>query len=227
MQFDNKTLVIFDLDGTLLDSAPDLALAINLMLTDLGFEAAPEPVIRSWVGNGAQTLVSRALQYCGCDSSQDSTYFNDALTIFLAHYQAHLSTNSVLYKGVLATLKQLKQNGLRLALVTNKPLRFIEPILRAVELSGIFSVELGGDSLTVKKPHPEPLLHVCKQLGTLVEQAVMVGDSKNDILAAKAAGMQSVGLTYGYNYNEAISLQEPDVVLDDFSHLLNCFKMSD
>ena len=227
MQFDNKTLVIFDLDGTLLDSAPDLALAINLMLTDLGFEAAPEPVIRSWVGNGAQTLVSRALQYSGCDSSQDSTYFNDALTIFLAHYQTHLSTHSILYKGVFDTLMQLKKNGLQLALVTNKPLRFIDPILRDFKLTDVFVIALGGDSLPVKKPHPEPLVHVCKQLGTSIEQAVMVGDSKNDILAAKAAGMQSVGLTYGYNYNEAISLQEPDVVLDDFSHLLNCFKMSD
>ncbi|MBE0365276.1 phosphoglycolate phosphatase [Pseudoalteromonas ulvae UL12] len=223
MQFDNKTLVIFDLDGTLLDSAPDLALAINLMLTDLGFEAAPEPVIRSWVGNGAQTLVSRALQYCGCDSSQDSSHFNDALVIFLAHYQAHLTTHSVLYNGVFDTLMQLKQSGLQLALVTNKPMRFIDPILSDFKLRDVFSITLGGDSLAVKKPHPEPLLHTCEQLGTSVEQAVMVGDSKNDILAAKAANMQSVGLTYGYNYNEAISLQSPDVVLDEFSHLLQCF----
>ena len=223
MQFEHKTLVIFDLDGTLLDSAPDLALAINLMLTDLGFEAAPEPLIRSWVGNGAQTLVSRALQHSGCDSSQDSSHFNDALAIFLAHYQTHLTTHSVLYNGVFDTLMQLKQSGLQLALVTNKPMLFIDPILSAFKLRDVFSITLGGDSLAVKKPHPKPLLHACEQLGISVEQAVMVGDSKNDILAAKAANMQSVGLTYGYNYNEAISLQNPDVVLDEFSHLLQCF----
>ncbi len=113
--------------------------------------------------------------------------------------------------------------GYRLAIVTNKPFAFVEPILEGLKLTGLFELILGGDSLTQKKPDPMPLLHVCTTLGVAVEACVMVGDSKNDILAANACSMQSLGVTYGYNYGEDINSYNPDVVVDDFADILKTF----
>jgi len=114
----------------------------------------------------------------------------------------------------------LKSMGYRLAIVTNKPFAFVEPILEGLNLTGLFELILGGDSLDQKKPDPMPLLHVCDTLGVTVEECVMVGDSKNDILAANACDMQSVGVTYGYNYGEDIGVYEPSMIIDDFGDLL-------
>ena len=104
--------------------------------------------------------------------------------------------------------------------MTNKPFDFVAPILVGLKMDGLFSYILGGDSLSEKKPHPMPLLHVCEKLSVMVEDTVMVGDSKNDILAANACGMDSVGVTYGYNYGEDIALHNPSMIIDDFSKLL-------
>ena len=127
---------------------------------------------------------------------------------------------TVTYSNVPATLTRLKEMGYRLVIVTNKPFAFVEPILESLTLSGLFKLILGGDSLDKKKPDPLPLLHACEKMNVSAEQCVMVGDSKNDILAANAAGMQSIGVTYGYNYGEDIGLHNPTVKIDDFSELL-------
>jgi len=223
--FKDKKLIIFDLDGTLVDSAPDLALALNDMLTILGRETFSADLIRSWVGNGAQTLVKRAL--CGkaeINELLDPELFNKALEIFLKSYAKNLCVDTVLYPNVLEILQNLQARGFRLALVTNKPFDFIEPLLIGLSVDNMFELCLGGDSLVKKKPDPMPLLHVCETLDLEVNECLMIGDSKNDILAAKAAGMQSVAVSYGYNYNEDISVHEPESVINDMSELCSLLR---
>ncbi|MBA6340803.1 phosphoglycolate phosphatase [Colwellia sp. MB02u-10] len=229
MSPENKTVLLFDLDGTLVDSAPDLAAAINKMLLALNLTTFPQEIIRGWVGNGAKTLVERALQHscdnnAAVDNSLSEAKVNEALAIFLNYYQQFLCVESSLYKGVRETLLALKDQGYRLAIITNKPTEFIEPIITGFELKGLFELQLGGDSLIERKPHPLPLLHACKTLKVSVAQCIMIGDSKNDILAAKAANIQSIGLTYGYNYGEDIRVYQPDWCLDTFAELLDLLR---
>ena len=217
----NKNVLLFDLDGTLVDSAPDLALAINQTLTELERATFSQDIIRTWVGNGAKTLIERALSGSSTiDDNLDPALASKALTIFMACYQNCLCQQSVLYPGVKYTLDQLKAADFRLAIITNKPERFIEPIIAGLGLSNYFELLIGGDTLPERKPHPQPLTHACQQLKVDVEQCIMIGDSKNDILAAKAANMVSVGLTYGYNYDEDIGLHQPEWRLEQFEQLL-------
>ncbi len=221
LKFNKKKVILFDLDGTLIDSAPDLAVAVNHMLEALNRETFSQDIIRYWVGNGAQVLVKRALSgQSEIDANLDSVLFEKALDIFLTFYAQNLAVTTEPYPNVPATLKSLKEAGYRLAIVTNKPFDFVAPILKGLNLDGLFELHLGGDSLPQKKPDPAPLLHACKQLDVTVEQCVMVGDSKNDILAANAAKMQSIGVSYGYNYGEDIGSYSPDVVVDDFADIL-------
>ena len=221
MKFTNKKVILFDLDGTLVDSAPDLALALNHMLTTLKRKPFHTETIRSWVGNGAQTLVKRGL--CGSsivDEDIDPELFEQALEIFLQFYAQNLCVHTLIYPHVTVTLNTLKSKGYRLALVTNKPYDFIDPLLEGLALTGLFELSLGGDTLAKKKPDPMPLLHVCERLNVDVSECVMVGDSKNDILAAQAAKMHSIGVTYGYNYNEHISHYKPDYVVERIDKII-------
>ena len=221
MKFNHKEAILFDLDGTLINSGPDLALAVNHMLKSLERDSFTEDVIHGWVGNGAQTLVNRALSgQRTIDANLDESLASEALDIFLAFYAQNLCVATVTYPNVSSTLRALKAKGYRLAIVTNKPYDFVEPILDGLGLGGLFELILGGDSLPQKKPDPAPLLHTCKTLDIHLEHCVMVGDSKNDLLAANASGMQSVGVTYGYNYGEEIGVYNPTFIIDDFSELL-------
>ncbi|MEQ3640418.1 MAG: phosphoglycolate phosphatase [Alteromonas sp.] len=218
------TTFIFDLDGTLVDSVPDLASALNNALNDVGMATFSESTIRNWVGNGARVLVERGLsgntdantQQCKSISNEliDHTFQR-----FLYHYDLNVCRASTLYPHVYDTLSALSRKGYTLALVTNKPKKFIAPIVEAFKVESFFSLFIGGDSLKEKKPSPLPLNHVCKTLNVKANECVMVGDSKNDILAANAASMRSVGLTYGYNYGEDIGAHNPDWVFDDFSRI--------
>ena len=217
-----KKVILFDLDGTLVDSAPDLALAVNHMLETLKRQPFHADTIRSWVGNGAQTLVKRGLSGSSIiDDNIDPELFEQALEIFLGFYAQNLCVSTVTYPNVATTLNTLKSKGYRLALVTNKPYDFIDPLLEGLALTELFELCLGGDSLAKKKPDPLPLLHVCERLGVDASECIMIGDSKNDILAANAADMQSIGVTYGYNYNEHISHYKPDYVVDDISEIIS------
>ncbi|WP_394205577.1 phosphoglycolate phosphatase [Shewanella waksmanii] len=211
--------IAFDLDGTLIDSVPDLAAATNALLAELGFAACSETEVRSWVGNGAKKLVQRAL-VAKSDREIDDDYLQQVLPLFMTHYQANLQQHSRLYDGVLEVLTQLKQAGFALAVVTNKPYKFTVPLLQAFGLDGLFDVVLGGDSLAKMKPDPMPLNHLLAHWQLGQHQLLMVGDSKNDIFAAKSAGIAVIGLTYGYNYGEDISLSGPDAVCEQFSNIL-------
>jgi len=220
LKLENKQLLIFDLDGTLIHSALDLALAVNYMLDEIGRETFSEEVIHGWVGNGALILVKRALSGSRTvDENLDDEYVQKALKIFLDYYEKNLCNATVPYPHVVSTLKVLKENY-TLAIVTNKPFPFVAPILKRLKMDTLFEMILGGDSLPENKPHPMPLLHICENLGISIETSVMVGDSKNDILAANACGMDSVGVTYGYNYGENIGVHKPTAIINDFSELL-------
>ena len=234
-------LLIFDLDGTLIDSVPDLAVAVNAMLDELGYEQVDESVVRGWVGNGSFKLVERALlsvKNTVDETTDDQTTMATITTmgplsdvvqmahkVFLRHYGALCdgelcAMQTVPYVGVDDGLWRLRSAGFELALVTNKPMRFVPKLLGLFGWEDLFSVVFGGDSLPVKKPARLPLLMVCERWGENVCDAVMIGDSKNDVLAGQSAGMATVGLTYGYNYGEPITMSEPTWVFDEFGELV-------
>ncbi|ABE53564.1 phosphoglycolate phosphatase [Shewanella denitrificans OS217] len=210
--------IAFDLDGTLIDSVPDLAAATNATLAELGLAEVSQAQVRSWVGNGTQALMERAISYAlGREVSKDE--LKQAMVPFLIHYEYHLEKHSSLYPNVIETLTALTQAGFKLALVTNKPHKFTVPLLRAFGLIEFFDLVLGGDSLAKMKPDPLPLAHVLATWQMQPDELLMIGDSKNDILAARAAKVSSIGLTYGYNYGEHISLSEPNAVCDDLAQI--------
>ena len=211
--------VAFDLDGTLIDSALDLTVAVQDCLFELGLPPCSEMQVRSWIGNGAEVLMRRALMFV-TDGTIELARLKAVMPRFQWHYQQNLQKHSRLYDGVISVLSQLKAVGLRLALVTNKPYAFTVPLLAGFGLSPFFSQVLGGDSLDEMKPHPQPLLHLMQEWALTPEEIIMVGDSKNDILAAKGAGIASIGLTYGYNYGEDIGLSDPNAVCHQLSDII-------
>lgn len=222
MKLSNKSILLFDLDGTLVDSVPDLAFAVNETLVTLDLAPFSQDVIRGWVGNGADILIQRALSgNAEISTSLDNTIKKRALALFYQVYGNHSCIETRLYPNVLETLTELKERGYRLAIITNKPERFIAPIINGLALNGLFELIIGGDTLEKRKPDPLPLNYACQQLSVTVEQCVMIGDSKNDILAAKAANMQSIALTYGYNYGENIANYQSELVINHFADLLS------
>lgn len=215
-------LVLFDLDGTLLDSVPDLALAVDRMLTALGMMEAGEDKVRNWVGNGAQVLVKRALT--GIDSPEgcepELALFDRAFPLFLEHYGACCSEKSRLYPGVIEVLTALQAAQVNMGLITNKPLSFTDALMDEFSLNDYFSITLGGDSLAEKKPHPLPLLHAMEVSGVSPEHTLMVGDSRSDIKAAQAAGCKVAAVTYGYNHGEPVARYAPDLIVDNLKELI-------
>ena len=212
----------FDLDGTLVNSLPDLALSVNSALADFGFPQAPEELVLTWIGNGAPVLIARALEWAKEQTGKDFSdaemeQVNDPFIVFFSFSPFSVSR---LYPNVKETLETLKAHGYTLAVVTNKPTRHVQPVLAAFGIDHLFSEMLGGQSLPAIKPHPGPLYYLCGKFGVEPRQVLFVGDSRNDILAAHSAGCPVVGLTYGYNYNIPIAESNPDWVLDDFAKLL-------
>ncbi|MDK1286830.1 phosphoglycolate phosphatase [Pseudoalteromonas umbrosa] len=222
MKFTNKDALLFDLDGTLIDSVPDLALSINQMLNALDMKPYPTDIIRSWVGNGAEVLTKRALSG-SIEISPDlnTAYVEKALSIFLTYYEQNVCVETTLYPNVKSTLETLHRSGYRLVIVTNKPEQFVRPILKHLGLNDLFEMVVGGDSLPKRKPDPMQLTYVCETLGVAPSNCLMIGDSKNDIFAATAAQMQSVGLTYGYNHGEDINSHGASLILDNFADIID------
>ncbi|MGE6244398.1 phosphoglycolate phosphatase [Psychrobacter proteolyticus] len=218
----NKQLLIFDFDGTLIDSVPDLADATNTMLTTLGKDTYPIETIRNWIGNGSRLLVERALvgKVEVAEGELTVEEADHAEQIFFEAYKNLSGSKTVAYPDVDDGLKKLHAAGYTLALVTNKPIRFVPKILQSFGWQDLFSEVMGGDSLPVKKPDPTPLLHVCETLNISVEQAVMIGDSRNDMLAGQNANMDTLGLSYGYNYGQNIRELNPTEAFDHFADLV-------
>ena len=221
-QIMDKQLLIFDFDGTLIDSVPDLADATNAMLTNLRKAPYPLKTIRNWVGNGSRMLVERALvgKIEVLEGELTEEAVDHAEQVFFDAYKNTSGSKTVAYPDVDNGLKKLKAAGFKLALVTNKPIRFVPKILQSFGWQDLFSEVLGGDSLSTKKPDPAPLLHVCEALDINPEQAVMIGDSRNDILAGQNANMDTLGLSYGYNYGQDIRELNPTETFDDFVALV-------
>jgi phosphoglycolate phosphatase len=211
-------LVMFDLDGTLLDSVPDLAAAIDKTLLLLGQPAAGVASVRDWVGNGARVLVRRALAGDLNHEHVDEAYAQQALELFMQYYAEGHSLTTV-YPGVRSILDWLRKQQVELAIVTNKPERFVAPLLDEKGLGGYFRWIIGGDTLPQQKPDPAALLHVMQLAKVGAAQALFVGDSRNDVLAAKAAGVICVALSYGYNHGRPIADEGPARVLDNLSEL--------
>lgn len=212
-------LVAFDLDGTLVDSVPDLATAVDAMLDDMGLGSAGEARVRDWVGNGSHKLVERALHHA-TGKSPDTRQLETSHARFLHHYGLAPSKRTRVFPGVRDALAALHERGLPLVVITNKPYAFIAPILETLQLADYFAMAVGGDSLPQKKPDPAPLLHVADHFGVVPSACLMVGDSRHDIEAGRRAGFRTLAVPYGYNHGEPVAASKPDFLVESLAELV-------
>ena len=212
-------LVMFDLDGTLVDTAPDLAWSIDFTLEQLNLPARGEDKVRAWIGSGIEGVMKRALtnDYNG---QPDAALLEQALNIFMQSYYDNINVRGAIYPGVIEVLNHLQANDFKIACVTNKGSRFTEKLLSELGLIEKFGLIVSGDTLPVKKPEPEPLLHTTAHFQVSSDAALMVGDSITDINAARAAGIQMLAVSYGYNKGQDIRLMEVDAVVDNIADLI-------
>ncbi len=215
-------MVLIDLDGTLVDSVPDLAWCVDETMKALGLPERGEAKVRNWVGNGVPRLIERALMD-DLDGMPDKTLYAKAHPIFMAHYAENPSKLSQLYPHVVAGLDWLKSQQIPLGCVTNKDAQFTLPILQNLGIRDYFEIVISGDTLPVKKPDPAPLLHGAHFFGIPVEHAMMIGDSINDVKASRAAGFAIICMSYGYNHGVDIRTADPDAVIDSFAELAGLF----
>ena len=194
---------LFDLDGTLVDTAPDLAAAANRMLADLGRASLPDDRIRDFVGKGVVNLVNRCFEASGGGGEEDRTR---AHAVFERHYSAGIADRSRPYPGVVDGLEALERAGIAMGCVTNKAGRFTEPLLELTGLRRFFGVVVSGDTVERRKPHPDPMLYAAGKLGASPAETLVVGDSLNDVQSARAAGCAVVVVPYGYR--EGLSLAD-------------------
>lgn len=209
-------MVLVDLDGTLIHTAPDLAASANRMLEALGMATHEQARVETWIGNGVSRLVKRALTG-DMDAEPEGELYDRAYPLFLKFYGEQVADRSQPYPGVVEGLEALKAAGFGLACITNKAEAFTLPLLKALKLDRYFSLVLSGDSLPKKKPDPMPLLHACEHFGVTAEHAVLVGDSVNDTQAARAAGMPVILVSYGYNRGQDVRELNPEAVVDSLA----------
>jgi phosphoglycolate phosphatase len=215
---DKPAMVLIDVDGTLVDSVPDLAYCVDEMMQQLGMPTHGEAKVRNWVGNGVERLVRRAL-IGKLEGEPDEALYDRAYPIFLELYSENTSKRSCLYPGVKEGLEYLKGEGYKIGCVTNKAAQFTEPLLKDLGVYDYFSIVISGDTLPEKKPDPMPLLHAAKFFNVAPEQALMIGDSISDVKAARAAGFRIVCMSYGYNHGVDIHEAKPDGVMDSMAEL--------
>ena len=211
-------MVLIDVDGTLVDSVPDLAFCVDEMMKQLGMPIHGEAKVREWVGNGVERLTRRAL-IGKLDGEPDEALFQKAYPIFLDLYAKNTSKRSVLFPGVKEGLAYLKAAGYKLGCVTNKAAQFTIPLLKDLGVYDHFEIVVSGDTLPKKKPDPMPLLHAAEFFNVAPEKALMIGDSISDVKAARGAGFQIICMSYGYNHGEDIRNYNPDLVIDSMAEL--------
>jgi len=211
-------LVLIDLDGTLVDSVPDLAYCLDEMMTALGRTPWGIGKARGWVGNGVDRFVKRGLTDTLWEDPADEL-FAEALPIFMKLYADNTSGRSCLYDGVVEGLDYLKANGFKIGCVTNKAEAFTVPLLKDMGIHDYFEIIVSGDTTAKKKPDPMPLRYAAEKLGEAAEDCLMVGDSMHDVEAARNADFQVVSVPYGYNHGVDIREAKPDAVIESLAAL--------
>ncbi len=207
--------VLFDLDGTLLDTAPDLAMAANALRGHYDLPFLSESVITEFVGKGMENLVRRTLAGSRELRGPLPWSVDEALAVFKSHYHRVNGDRARIFDGVTEGLMALRDMGLALGVVTNKPAEFVEPLLQQTGLLGFFGVRVCGDTCERKKPDPMPVQYACQQLGVAPENAVLIGDSMNDAQAGRAAGAQVLLVPYGYNEGRDVATLDVDGLVHD------------
>lgn len=211
-------VLIFDLDGTLIDSKLDLALAVNATLTEFGFPELPQEEIFSYIGQGAPMLVRRALGH-----TDDDALVEKALPFFLRYYREHMLDNTVAYPGVRAGLEQLARDGRILTVLTNKPERISREILAGLDLAGFFTSVYGGNSFERKKPDPIGVETILRETGVGPDETLFVGDSEIDVQTARNAGVRVCGVNYGLG-SHLLEEFPPDLRVDSLTELAGRLK---
>ena len=209
----NKRLVIFDLDGTLVDSKDDLVDSVNATRCWMGLETLPPDLVASYVGDGAPVLIRRAM---GHDATRNQ--LEEALAYFLGYYREHMLDKTRAYPGVSVALDDLRSRDIPMAILTNKPVRFSRDLVAGLGLGDYFFQIYGGNSFEEKKPHPIGVETLIAEAAANRESTWMVGDSATDILTARNAGVWAVGVTYGIK-PDSLKTTPPDVVLDNLADL--------
>ena len=218
MSLRKPRMVLIDVDGTLVDSVPDLAYCVDAMMDRLSLPRHGEAKVRNWVGNGVERLVRRAL-VGQLEGEPEPELFERAYPVFLELYADNTSKRSHLYPGVREGLDYLAGEGYPLGCVTNKAAQFTEPLLKDLGVYDRFAIVVSGDALPRKKPDPMPLLHAAEFFGVAPTDSLMIGDSVSDVKAARAAGFQIVCMTYGYNHGVDIREADPDAIMDSMAGL--------
>jgi phosphoglycolate phosphatase len=205
--------VLFDLDGTLVDTLPDIAAAMNSALTELQLRPLQPAMIGSFVGNGPRVLARRVLEAQPISDDEARERLIDVLlATYVRHYETQIGKLGAAFPGVVDCLRELSARGLKLAVVTNALQHLAEAILDRFGIAPYLDLVLGGDRVVRHKPHPEPLLQACRTFDVAPQAALMVGDSINDVQAARAAGCPVVAVPYGYNGGAPASALECNIV---------------
>jgi phosphoglycolate phosphatase len=215
--------VMIDLDGTLLDTVPDLAAAADRMLAALGLPARTQAEVRSFIGKGIPNLVRRCLQASACAARAEALQA-EALALYHDFYFEESGRRTTVYPGVLKGLEQFLAMGLRLACVTNKAARFTLPLLEQKGLAPYFELVVSGDTLLRKKPDPMQLTYICAAFALAPEKVLLIGDSANDALAARAAGCPVLCVSYGYNEGGDVRNLDCDAIVESLSEAANILK---
>ncbi|HEU4390944.1 MAG TPA: HAD-IA family hydrolase [Blastocatellia bacterium] len=215
--------MLFDLDGTLIDSSADLARAVNLMLADLGRTALDQPTVIDFVGDGVGVLVRRALTATDPDhAAPDDATHREALALMRKHYGRQMLVETRLYPGVRETLSHFAAKPK--AIVTSKESGFARTLLEHLSIAQHFAHIVGGESLPQRKPDPAPVLEALHRIGHAPSAAVMIGDSENDVLAGRRAGARTCAVNYGFRGSEQLRAAAPDFEIDRFDRLAEIFR---
>jgi phosphoglycolate phosphatase len=211
-------LLLFDLDGTLVDSAPDITLAVDATLAARHWPQAGVERVRSWIGNGSRKLIERALTFAVQDF--DATLHEAVHSEFLLEYAKHNGPETRVFAGVYEFLDYCATAGKKMACVTNKPEHLAKQLIAHLGMDQYFSLVIGGDTFPQRKPDPTALLFCCEQLDVAVLRTLMIGDSETDVQSARAANMKVLCVSYGYNRNGPVATTNPDWVVADLRELL-------